>query len=92
MKLNDLIIVDDVFKFWFCFNDKDSAILLQLKRLMAGSELKDFFKAFAEFSVLSIIFFGDYIRVVLDFSSLPDSRLCDFYSAILEFSDYEVIA
>lgn len=91
MNLSNLIISCDEFKFWFSFYDERSGVLVQLSRLMTGSELKDFIEVFADFSVILVDFYADYIRVVLDFSSLPVSRLCSFYDSILYFSSYEVI-
>lgn len=91
MKLNDLIIGYDEFKFWFSFRDEDDGVLLQLSRLMTGSKLKDFIEVFADFSVILVEFYGDYIRVVLDFSCLPVSDSVVFYDSILDFSNYEVI-
>lgn len=91
MKLSDLIISCDEFKFSFSFYDERSGVLVQLSRLMTGSESKDFIEVFAEFSVISVDFCADYIRVVADFSNLSLSRLCSFYDSILYFSGYEVL-
>lgn len=91
MNLRNLIITCDEFKFWFSFYDEGSGNFVQLSRLMTGSESKDFIEVFADFSVIFVDFYADYIRVVLDFSSLPVSRLWRFYDSILYFSSYEVI-
>ena len=91
MKLSDLIISCDEFKFLLSFRDEDVGVLLRLSRLMTGSKLKDFIEVFADFPVVLVEFSGDYIRVVLDFSSLPVSDLAVFCDSILDFSNYEVI-